>query len=38
MKNVTKLRRYGFLTRMSTKKGRQSINRKRAKGRSRISL
>ena len=38
MKNITRLRRYGFLKRMSTAKGRLTINNRRAKNRKKLSV
>lgn len=37
-KNRKRNRRHGFLSRMATKAGRAVINRRRAKGRSKISV
>jgi len=36
--NVSRRRRHGFLSRIRTKKGRQVISRRRAKGRHRLSV
>tara|TARA_B100000700_G_C14706363_1_gene696939 strand:- start:131 stop:265 length:135 start_codon:yes stop_codon:yes gene_type:complete len=35
--NVVRKRRHGFRSRMATKAGKQIINRRRAKGRARLS-
>ena len=35
--NIVRKRRHGFRARMTTKAGRQIINRRRAKGRSQLS-
>lgn len=37
-KNRKRNRRHGFLSRMATKAGRAVINRRRSKGRSKISV